>query len=121
MGAVQAGLPVQAAELILTSYDLFPAGQGLAGPDLAEWGLAQVGRATGLAFSLSAPFALAGLVWNLALGLVNRAMPHLPVSFIGAPALSFGGLALLLAASPLLLQQWQAAFVALLQAPGALP
>lgn len=119
--AAGAGLPVQAAELMLTSYDLFPAGVGLPGPGLAEWGLAQVGRATRLAFCLSAPFALAGLVWNLALGLVNRAMPHLPVSFIGAPALSLGALALLVAAAPLLLQQWHGGFLALLQAPGALP
>lgn len=119
--ATQAGLPVRAAELMLHSYDLFPPGNGLAGASLAEWGLAQIGHATGLAFSLAAPFVLAAMLWNLALGLMNRAMPHLQVSMIGAPALSLGAMAVLAVTAPFVMRLWQDALEAFLVAPDLLP
>ena len=42
----------------------------------------------------------------------NRAMPQLMVAFVGAPAISFGGLALLLIVAPFLLDVWRNAFEA---------
>ncbi len=71
-----------------------PWGGGLASPDLARWGLAQVSRSFALAFSLAAPFVIAGLLYNVALGVINRAMPQLMVAMVGAPAITLGGIAL---------------------------
>jgi flagellar biosynthetic protein FliR len=119
--AVQAGLHVDAARLLVASYDLLPAGSMPDGGRAADWGTAQVARAFGLAFSLAAPFVIAGMVWNLGLGVMNRAMPHLMVSFIAAPALSLGVLALLALSAPFILSVWTAALRATLGDPLAMP
>ena len=85
--AVMNGLHVEAARLLIRSYDLFPAGRfGEAGP-MAGWGVARVSQAFALAFTLAAPFVIASVIYNLALGVINRAMPQLMVAFVGAPAL----------------------------------
>lgn len=119
--AVQAGLHVRAAELLVLSYTFFPAGTAPTGADAAEWGLARTGQAMGLAFSLAAPFVLAAMLWNVALGAMNRAMPQLMVMFVGAPALSLGALAILALSAPLVVQLWQGALEQFLSAPLALP
>ena len=86
--AVMAGLHVKAAELLILSYDLLPPGR-LPGPsDIADWGLDRIARAFALGFSLSAPFVIASVLYNAALGIINKAMPQLMVSFVGAPALT---------------------------------
>lgn len=117
--AVTSGLHVRMAELLIHSYALLPVGKMLAAPDLAEWGVLQVGRTFSLAFSLALPFVIAALLYNLALGIVNRAMPALAVSFIGAPALTLGGLILFALAAPLLLAHWHGAFLGFLADPFA--
>jgi flagellar biosynthetic protein FliR len=45
-------------------------------------------------------------LYNLTLGVINRAMPQLMVTFIGAPAITFVGLLLLLLMAPLMLSVW---------------
>lgn len=117
--AMAAGLHVQAAELVLTSYDLLPVGVHHSAAAAADWGLALIGRTFSLAFSLAAPFVIASLIYNLALGAINRAMPTLMVSMVGAPALTLGGLALLAVATPVLLAAWLDAFAAHLDQPFA--
>lgn len=119
--AVQAGLHVRAAELMILSYDMFPIAAWPQAAAAAEWGVAQVARATALAFTLAAPFVLAALVWNLALGVMNRAMPMLPVSFLGAPALSLGALAVTALTAVAALTIWQGVLDQFLAAPMALP
>ncbi|CAO3438810.1 flagellar biosynthetic protein FliR [Azospirillum doebereinerae] len=47
-----------------------------------------------MAVGLAAPFILYGLVFNVALGLVNRVMPAMPVYFVGTPILLMAGLGL---------------------------
>ncbi|WP_136683461.1 flagellar biosynthetic protein FliR [Falsirhodobacter xinxiangensis] len=103
-------LHLRAAELLILSYDVLPAGRLPDAADMADWGLEQVRRAFSLGFSLAAPFVLASLIYNVALGVINRAMPQLMVSFIGAPALTFGGLVLIAVSVPLALAVWIAAF-----------
>jgi flagellar biosynthetic protein FliR len=108
---------VHSAALVVMSYDLVPIGQL---PDplyLITWELGRIAKAFALAFSLSAPFAIASLLYNLALGAINRAMPQLMVSFVGAPALTLGGLALLAIAAPLMLSVWQDAVTMALKTP----
>ena len=119
--AVMAGLHVRLAELLVLSYALMPAGSFPPGWALAEWGVAQVSRAFALAFALAAPFVIAALVYNMALGAINRAMPQLMVAFVGAPALTLGGLILLLLAVPGGLAVWLAALNAFLADPFGMP
>lgn len=119
--AMTAGLPIQIVQYLILSYDLIPAGQL---PDLGRlsaWGLAQVSHGFALAFMLAAPFSIAALLYNLALGVINRAMPALMVSFIGAPALAAGSLAALAVLLPLALSAWWRAVMAYLINPVAGP
>jgi flagellar biosynthetic protein FliR len=119
--ALGAGLHVKAAELMILSYDILPAGGYPDARAVADWGVGLAGQTFSLAFTLAAPFVIASMIYNLALGAINRAMPQLMVSMVGAPALTLGGLALLAVATPLLLSVWLQAFGAYLANPFAGP
>ena len=113
------GLHVRAAQWMVEGYALIPAGAALDPGLLLEAGLAEIARAFALAVSLAAPFVAAALLYNVTLGVISRAMPQLMVTFIGAPALTLGGLALMLLAAPVLLEVWGAALDRALAAPFA--
>lgn len=119
--AVAAGLHVRAAELLILSYDVLPGGRLPSAGDMSDWGLAQVSRAFALGFTLAAPFVIASTLYNLAMGVINKAMPMLMVSFLGAPALSLGSLALLAIATPLVLSVWAQALGGFLDNPFHVP
>lgn len=120
--AVMAGLHVRIAEMLILSYDLLPVGQLPDAGLIRDWGLGNIARAFALAFSLAAPFVIASLVYNVALGVINRAMPQLMVAFVGAPALTAGSLVLLAVAAPLGLAIWAHALDQFLADPfGAVP
>jgi flagellar biosynthesis protein FliR len=119
--ALAANLHLHAVQLVLLSYDILPAG-GLPDPAAAaDWSLGLVGQTFSLAFTLAAPFVIAAMIYNLALGAINRAMPQLMVSMVGAPALTLGALALLAMATPILLAVWLQAFETFLAAPFDVP
>jgi flagellar biosynthetic protein FliR len=115
--AVMAGLHIRIVEAFLLSYEALPPGQFPDASALTTWGVSQVGHAFALAFSLAAPFVAASVIYNIALGVINRAMPQLMVVFVGAPALTLGGLVLLAVATPILLAFWLGSFNAYLAAP----
>ncbi len=115
--AVTAGLHVQLARFLILSYDLLPAGRLVAASEATGWSVARTAHAFGLAFTLAAPFVIAATLYNMALGAINRAMPQLMVVFVGAPALTWGGLVLLALATPALLAVWLAALGAFLADP----
>lgn len=115
------GLHVRLAAYMIDSYALIPPGAVVAPDLLLEAGVAEVGRSFALAFSLSAPFVLASLLYNLTLGVINRAMPPLMVTLIGAPALTAGGLLLMAATLPLILGLWADALGAFLADPFGAP
>lgn len=115
--AVMSGLHVRLAEVLILSYEFLPPGAFPTSADFAQWGLSQVVQAFSLGFTLAAPFTIAALIYNLAIGVINRAMPSLMVSFIGAPALSGCGLAVLALLSPLVLGVWLKAFGGFLANP----
>lgn len=117
--AVMLGLHVKVVMLFLLSYDILPPGRFPAASDLMPWGLGQVASAFSLAFTLAAPFIIAALVYNLALGVINKAMPQLMVAFVGAPAITAGGLAILALSLPLILSVWSGRLDAFLLAPFA--
>lgn len=107
--AVMSGLHIKAAQLLIHSYIMLPMGFFQGGADVADWGLQQVARAFELAFVLAAPFVLMSVLYNLALGVINKAMPQLMVAFVGAPVITLGGLFLLFLAAPTMLAVWLAA------------
>ncbi|MFB2530604.1 flagellar biosynthetic protein FliR [Paracoccus sp. p4-l81] len=113
------GLHLSLAEALIASYAAIPQGALPAAGDIRGWGVAEVARAFAMALSLSMPFVIAALIYNVALGAINRAMPQLMVSMIGAPALTLGGLAMLVLAVPAGLSLWHQGLVALLADPFA--
>lgn len=115
--AVASGLHVHVAQLLILSYQMLPAGSVPGSDDMAQWGVARVAHAFALGFALAAPFTIASLLYNIALGVINRAIPALMVSFIGAPALALGGIALMAIVTPLILVIWQQSFQAFLDQP----
>jgi flagellar biosynthesis protein FliR len=120
--AVASGLHVRLAEFFILSYQFFPLAQLPQAADVTPWGVAEVSKGFALAFSLAAPFTIAALLYNITLGVINRAMPALMVSFIGAPALTFGGLVMMVLAVPLGLSLWLEAFQTFMTNPiGAVP
>lgn len=115
--AVHLGLHVKVVEIFLASYEALPPG-GLPDAGLVrQWGLLGIGQVFSLGFSIAAPFVIGGLIYNVALGAINRAMPQLMVAFVGAPALTFGGLVLLGIALPTGLMVWHGAFESFLADP----
>ena len=104
--AVMAGLHVKAAMLVILSYDMLPIGQLPVGSVVSQWGVAQIRNAFELAFTLAAPFLIVSVLYNLALGAINKAMPQLMVAFVGAPVITFAGVFLLFLAAPLILMTW---------------
>lgn len=100
------GLHVQFAEFMIFSYVLVPLGDIIAAETVAQAGVAEVSRAFALGFTLAAPFVIASLIYNIILGVINKAMPQLMVAFVGAPAITAGGLIILMLAAPVLLSIW---------------
>ncbi|WP_422062772.1 flagellar biosynthetic protein FliR [Shimia sp.] len=107
--AVTMGLHVYVARYFIGSYILFPAGTFPVVEIMTEWGVAQVASAFSLAFRLAAPFVIISAIYNLMLGVINRAMPQLMVAFVGAPLITAGGLFLLFLVAPALLTLWWSA------------
>ncbi len=100
------GLHVQIAEFIIFSYRLVPMGDVIPPDMLSRAGVAEISRAFALGFTLAAPFVIASLIYNVTLGIINKAMPQLMVAFVGAPAITAGGLIILMLAAPLMLSIW---------------
>ncbi len=115
--AVTAGLHLRLAAALIDTYQLFPPGTWPSAQDLLGWGVGRISATFALAFALAMPFVIAALVYNVALGIINRAMPALMVTFIGAPALTAGGLLMLIAALPAILHVWMSALSDILAQP----
>jgi flagellar biosynthetic protein FliR len=96
-------LPLQA---LGGSYDVFPPGTLLPAGPLADSVTAAVAASFGLAVRLAAPFLLAGLVWQAALGLLARLAPQLQAYTAAMPGQILGGLALLALLGSRILAAW---------------
>lgn len=115
--AASMGLHVHIFAYMIQSYEMVPVGV-LIGPNvIMNLGIAAVARTFSLGFTLAAPFVIASLIYNVTLGVINRAMPQLMVSFVGAPAITAGGLILMAIAAPVLLSVWIEAFGSFLTDP----
>ncbi len=99
-------LHVRLAEMIVHTYAIFPVGQV---PDtglITDWGISRISHAFAFAFTLAAPFVIVSVLYNLTLGVINRAMPQMMVVFIGAPVITLGGMVFLLLLAPSMLALW---------------
>lgn len=103
--AVELGLHVQFAMMFIVSYTLIEPGI-MVGGGLAGAIKDAVSFSFRFGFVLAAPFVAVSLLYNLALGVINRAMPQLMVAFVGAPAITFAAVLLLALTSPLILSVW---------------
>lgn len=116
--AVMLGLHVRIAQFMIYSYEAFPVGVFPGAAGLSEWGVNRIAKSFYLAFTLAAPFLITAVIYNLTLGVINRAMPQLMVAFVGAPVITFGGLFILMIASPMILDVWFRALTTFLENPG---
>ncbi len=115
--AMAAGLHVRVVTALAGTYDLLPPGRLPDAGLLAEAGVAWISAAFATGLALATPFLAASVIYNVALGIINRAMPQLMVAFVGAPAISLGGLALMALTAPLILQVWRDGLDAALGTP----
>jgi len=115
--AVTMGLHVYVARYLIGSYMLFPAGTFPPREIMTEWGVPNMAQAFNMAFRLAAPFVIVSAIYNLMLGVINRAMPQLMVAFVGAPLITAGGLFLLFLVAPSLLTLWWGAMEAFMINP----
>ncbi len=89
------------------SYALVPPGALVPAADGAAAVLAAVGSSFALSLRLAAPFVLASVVWQVAAGLLARAVPRMQVYFVAVPGQILGGLALLGLLGGALLGAWR--------------
>lgn len=114
--AVELGLHVQFAVMFIASYQVVAPGELIGtGAAAAIRDAAVVGFRFG--FILAAPFVAVSLLYNLALGVINRAMPQLMVAFVGAPAITLGAMIVLALTAPLILSVWSDTFQLRLRNP----
>jgi flagellar biosynthetic protein FliR len=99
-------LHVRVAEMMVQTYGLFPVAQLPDAGSVSMWGIQRISSAFALAFTLAAPFVIVSVLYNLTLGIINRAMPQLMVVFVGAPVITATGLILLMLLAPTMLNIW---------------
>ena len=111
------GFHVKLAMFIISSYSWLPFGTVPGAEDVVAWGLENAANMMNQAFVLAAPFLIVSMLYNLTLGVINKAMPQLMVALVGAPAVTWAAIALLMVASPLMLSLWLTAVDGFLAAP----
>jgi flagellar biosynthetic protein FliR len=110
-------LPEHLVVYLVKSYVIFPFGALPLTEGVVPWGIRGLASAFSLGFQLAAPFVAISLLYNLTLGVINRAMPQLMVVFIGAPAITASSLILLALLASVMTMVWWQAFEAYLMAP----
>lgn len=104
---------------LVESYAVLPVGEPFPAGAGAEAMAGAAADSLALALRLAAPFVLAAVVINVALGLLTRIAPQVQVYFIAVPGQALAGLALLALVMPALLGAFaEAARDAFLALPG---
>ncbi len=115
--AMMLNLHVRVAEMMVLTYGLFPGAELPDAASVSMWGIHRIASAFALAFTLAAPFVIVAVLYNLTLGIINRAMPQLMVIFVGAPAITAAGLMLLMLLAPTILHIWVQALQSFISNP----
>jgi flagellar biosynthetic protein FliR len=80
---------------LVRSYSLFPATGRVPTADSTQLAIQTLGKSFALGLQLSAPVVVFSLIFNIATGLVGRAMPQFQVFFVATPLMVLLGLSLL--------------------------
>ncbi|PRY91568.1 flagellar biosynthetic protein FliR [Donghicola tyrosinivorans] len=104
------GLPVQLLIFLKASYEIFPIGEPFALARSVQRIVAHSDYIMILAFRLAMPFIILSLIYNIALGVINKAIPQMMVMLVGAPAVTGLGLLLLAVAVGGILNLWATEF-----------
>ena len=88
---------------VLASYDVFPAGASLMTGDMMRALAKALNASFTYGFQIGSPFILMIILMYSAMGVMSRLMPQLNIIFIVMPLQVYLGLALLMAALPLML------------------
>jgi flagellar biosynthetic protein FliR len=115
--AASMGLHVRFAVMFIQSYSTAAAGNLPPASDAIGWLVPAVAHSFKFAFLAAMPFVAASLIYNLTLGVINKAMPQLMVAFVGAPAITLGALVILCLSAPLILSVWIEEFRSVMQNP----
>jgi flagellar biosynthetic protein FliR len=99
-------LPISA---LVGSYRLIPPGTWLPAADTALQVVDAASSAFGLAMRLAAPFVLASILWEVAMGLLSRLVPQLQVHFAAMPGQILIGIALIGLLTDAMLATWLSA------------
>ena len=97
-------------ESIYLSFAIFPIGAMPSAEFIYSNYSALCSSIFSLAFALSMPFIVASFLYNLTLGVINKAMPQLMVAFVGAPVITGGSLVVLLLSIVVILSSWEQLF-----------
>ncbi len=108
--ALTLDLHIEVIKVFIKSYEMFPMGSAVNTDDLAYWATQKAMGALDFSLSLALPFVILNFIYNVMLGVVNRAMPQLMVSFVGLPAITGAGLMLLAFSIATILTVWITGF-----------
>lgn len=115
---MMSGYPVLLIKYLGQFYTLVPIGQLFPAETMLTWGISLAATVFQLGFTLAAPFIIASVIYNLTIGLINKAMPQMMVAFVGAPFITFLSLVLLVLTVPVILAVWRSRFFDFMLAPG---
>ncbi len=102
------------------SYAVLPAGNPFPAGGAAELIAGATGQSLEIALRLAGPFVLAGILFNVAMGLVSRLAPQVQIFILAAPAQILAGTLLLMLLLPAMIALWHAGTHAAFEAlPGA--
>ena len=101
------GLYAMPLMALARSYHTLVPGAWLPAGDLAQSVTTAVSESFAFALQLAGPFIAAGIVWQVAMGVLARLVPQLQIYFAAMPGQILGGLLLLALLSAALLQTWQ--------------
>ncbi|MHC2628265.1 flagellar biosynthetic protein FliR [Bradyrhizobium liaoningense] len=91
---------------LMNSYDVWQPGSKLGGSMALDLLVGQLSEAFVLTLRITSPFIVYSVIVNLAVGLINKLTPAIPVYFISVPFVLFGGFLLLYLTSDELLTQF---------------
>jgi flagellar biosynthetic protein FliR len=90
----------------MNSYDVWQPGSRIGGSMALDQLVARLSQAFVLTLRITSPFIVYSVIVNLAIGLLNKLTPAIPVYFISTPFVLFGGFLLLYLTSDELLTQF---------------
>ncbi|HEY8571881.1 flagellar biosynthetic protein FliR [Phenylobacterium sp.] len=79
---------------IVKSYEVFPFARPVPVSDAAQLAIQTVAKSFALGLQLSAPVMVFSIIFNVATGLVGRAMPQFQVFFVASPIMVLAGLSI---------------------------